>query len=148
MIWLICEDCAWLAKLASLAQTVLGFLDFVDGTWLAQSRSPLRSLDELASLARIEIYLYLLFVRSLVCLAWAALGSLACGARFARKLGWTRLARLLLSLLRSFKQYLVGLANKKILNHIKKKILKSEKISPKSPISWCEVSKITSSMIY
>ena len=148
MIWLICEDCAWLAKLASLAQTVLGFLGFVDGTWLAQSRSPLRSLDELASLARIEIDLYLLFVRSLVCLAWAAIGSLAYGARFARKLGWTRLARLLLSLLRSFKQYLVGLANKKILNHIKKKILKSEKISPKSPISWCEVSKITSSMIY
>ena len=97
MILLICEDCAWLAKLASLAQTVLGFLDFVDGTWLAQSRSPLRSLDELASLARIEIDLNLLFVRSLVCLAWAALGSLACGARFARKLGWTCFARLLLS---------------------------------------------------
>ena len=91
MIWLICEDCAWLAKLASLAQTVVGSLDFVDSTRLAQSRSPLRSLDELASLARIEIDLYLLFVRSLVCLAWAALGSLACGARFARKLGWTAL---------------------------------------------------------
>ena len=105
---MICEDCAWLAKLASLAQTVLGFLDFVDGTWLAQSRSPLRSLDELASLARIEIDLYLLFVRSLVCLAWAALGSLACGLvelALLVSLAGPRLARLLLSLLRSFKQY-------------------------------------------
>ena len=43
MISLVYEDCAWLAKLASLARTMVGLLSSVDCTCLDHSRSSLHS---------------------------------------------------------------------------------------------------------
>ena len=76
--WLIYEDCAWLAKLASRARTMLGLLGSVDCTWLAHSRSSLHSQgSKLTSTCFADV----------VWFAWlghTAIGSLARGARFAR----------------------------------------------------------------
>ena len=66
LLWLVCEDCAWLAKLASFERTMLYLFSLLGLCRLRLARS----LAELASLARIEFDLAccLFGWRSLVCL--------------------------------------------------------------------------------
>ena len=88
LLWLVYHDCAWLAKLASIARTMLGLLGSVDCTWLAHSKSSLHSQgSKLTSTC----------FAGVVWFAWlghTSIGSLARGARFANTTELVRVWRL------------------------------------------------------